>query len=458
MITAIIVSCSGPKSLTKKGVKFQEAGFYDEAIDYYVKALNKNENFIDAKIKLKEASKSVLTSLSSEFFIAYSSRDYKKAVHTFIKMESFVKKVNEHQANLSIASNYYSDFKESKEIYLNSEFKRANNLLAEENFKNAEQIFKEIRTIDSEFKKDEVAQLKNYSILEPKYRVGKSLLLSGSNRAAYYDFDFITNIDEDYRDAKFLKQEALTKAQYNIAVYEFENFTTEKGLHNVIRGQLIDEMLKQNNPFIKLIDRQNTASIIKEQKLTLDGMVQNESAIRVGGIIGAKALLEGKVLNVVKREGNLMSENKRAYSEYRVKLKNEETGKNYYETRYNKVRYVEYTRENVAEITFQFQLVSLETGEILLSRTYTRSEKSFANYATYQGNANTLVPGVWESLSENRASDKVINNRNSVSELRSLFSANKTPVAPHTLINKINQGITSEVIKEVINYNPETIR
>jgi hypothetical protein len=284
------------------------------------------------------------------------------------------------------------------------------------------------------------------------------MLLEGSYRAAYHEFNFITNTDPEYKDSQFLKEEALAKAQFNIAIYEFKNFTTEQGINDVIRGQIIDDMLKQNNPFIKLIDRQNTASIIKEQKLSLDGMVQNESAIKIGDMIGAKAIIEGKVLNVVKTEGRLMSENKRGYSEYRVKLKNEETGKSYYETRYNKVSYVEFTRENVAEVTFQFQLISTETGEILLSRTYTKVERSFANYAVYRGDYNKLVPGYWESSSERKANDRIETGRNNVSELRSLFTANKVPTPTHSLVSKINQSISNEVINEIVNFNPETIR
>ena len=48
-------SCDTPKSLTKKGNKFAKKKLYQEANIQYMKALNKKENFIDAKEGLRSS-------------------------------------------------------------------------------------------------------------------------------------------------------------------------------------------------------------------------------------------------------------------------------------------------------------------------------------------------------------------------------------------------------------------
>ena len=71
---------------------------------------------------------------------------------------------------------------------------------------------------------------------------------------------------------------------------------------------------------------------------------------------------------------------------------NKETGEKYFVTKYKAVRYSEYLQENKVYLSFNYRLVSLETGEVLVSKVVDRQEEDHMYYADYQGNRDALFP------------------------------------------------------------------
>ena len=54
--------------------------------------------------------------------------------------------------------------------------------------------------------------------------------------------------------------------------------------------------------------------------------------------------------------------------ERKVRKYDEETEKYFYETVYDKIKYQEYRGNTSVQVGFQFQLISTESGEILLTK------------------------------------------------------------------------------------------
>jgi len=75
-----------------------------------------------------------------------------------------------------------------------------------------------------------------------------------------------------------------------------------------------------------------------------------------------------------------------------VEQTNKETGEKYFATRYKPVRYSEYYQENKVVLSFNYRLVSLETGEVLVSKVAEQEAADHMYYATYDGNRDALVP------------------------------------------------------------------
>jgi tetratricopeptide (TPR) repeat protein len=455
LMISFLVSCNGPKKLTKKGNKYQEAGFYQEAIDHYIQALNKDKTYLEAQNQLKTAAREVLNDKTSVFFKAYNNQDYKQTVYSYLEIQKFIEFVNKYNADLSIPHQYTLDFEDAKSKYLNQQFELAGNKMGEEDFESAERILDEIHKLDPNFKGAEMDKIHEMAKLEPHYRAGKKHLMNDKNRAAYYEFEYVTKENSNYKDAKFLKEEALANAQYNIAVYDFQNYTDEKGAEELIRGKVIEQIINSNNPFVKIVDRQHSNKINLEQQNAIDGKYDRNTMIKAGNVLGAQAMLNGKIVQVKQVEGNMEVTSKKAYEKSREKIFDAQLDRHVYITNYKKVRYNEYSQKNYVILTFQYQLVSLETGEILSTRTFTEKKESSVNYAKYNGNYKNLVPGNWKNQGPIVEGDEIQKSRANVNNLQSLFTNSQEIMSTTLLTQQAYGAVVNDIVAAVLAYNPE---
>ena len=65
-----LASCTGSKSLAKKGAKLDAAGMYAEAAALYEQSAQRNQKNVEAKIGLKKTGQQLLNDKLSAFFKA----------------------------------------------------------------------------------------------------------------------------------------------------------------------------------------------------------------------------------------------------------------------------------------------------------------------------------------------------------------------------------------------------
>lgn len=455
ILSAFVLACTGPKSLTKKGDKFSEAGIHKEAINYYIKALTKKSSHVDALIGLKNSGQVVLNEYTSAFFKAYTVQEYKTAVYNYIELEEFVNKVNRYGADFTISAVYQEDFLDARSKYIAARFEEANQLLSEEKFKSANRICEEIEKLDPNFDGDNFEKIKEVSLLEPHYREGSEHFNNKKFRNAYYSFLFINDKNPNYKDTKFRLATSLENAQYNIGMLKFENYSNDASAAAYIASEITKQIINSNDPFVTLIDRSYTEKILKEQMLNYEGMTVGSGSIKAGELIGAKALLAGSVLKIEKQSAAPRAKKVKAYREERIKKYNSETKKSYYETKYHKTEYLEYYGYNKVSISFKFQLISTETGKILSSEVIEVSDKSEVNYATYSGNYKQLVPGTWKHKSVSSSADKVVTSRSARNSLKSYFTASTKLTPSAEIQTNLQKQIAYNSAKKILAFNPE---
>ncbi|MBK6343029.1 MAG: hypothetical protein IPF41_10715, partial [Flavobacteriales bacterium] len=130
--------------------------------------------------------------------------------------------------------------------------------------------------------------------------------------------------------------------------------------------------------------------------------------------------------------GQLRQSTKSGFEAYRVEQVNKETGEKYFVTRYKPVSYTEHYQENKARIAVNYRLISLETGEVLMSKSFDRESEDHMYYATYTGNRDALYPSL------NGAAD-LSNNRRG--DLRNLLNAPREVKSSATLGSElVRQG------------------
>jgi hypothetical protein len=176
----------------------------------------------------------------------------------------------------------------------------------------------------------------------------------------------------------------------------------------------------------------------------LSGVVDEATAVSVGQLVGAQAILTGTVLNYSTRTGQVRSQNVNAYEAFKVKKLNNEDGKYYFETRYKPVTYTQFTNSNSCSVSFQYKLINLKTGELIKTDIIEKSVIDEVNYASYGGNLNDLYPANGNNVSFNQ------NERRSMLNMMSARQELKpTGELSNELFNVVSKQLSGEIERAV---------
>ncbi len=392
----VAASCTGSKPLAKKAAKLDAGGMYAEAADMYLQSAIRNANNVDAKIGLKKTGQMLLNDKLSAFFKAFSmGEDKESAVNAFLDAQQYQQRVQRAGVVLEIPASYATDFKQVKSEYLLQLYDKGQEQLGQKDYPGAEATFAKIGQLEPGYK--DASSLQNVAFLEPLYISGKAAMAAGQYRKAYTDLGRVTARNAAYKDAAALQKQCVEKGRYPIAVMPFTTTTaaaagTKSAQAATMQALVTSALTNLNDPFITVVDRDNIQKILDEQKLGMSGVVDESSAVSAGKLLGAQAVLMGSLISYQEDNGRLRQSTKEGYEGYQVKELNAETGQEQYVTKYKPVNYVESYRENKAVISFSYKLVSLETGQVLMSKVVDRDAADHAWYATYDGNGQALLP------------------------------------------------------------------
>lgn len=451
LFSALLFSaCDTPKALTKKGDKYSEKSLHYDACQYYMKALRKKSDFLEAKTGLKSAGQKQINLYLDQFFKAKNFGEDRKAIYHYRDASNLQTTVSGYSVQLDIPSIYTSDYQLLVNNYVENTYEKAMQFLDDENFSESEILLKEISILKPNYKNTD--QLKDVATFEPIYRKANENLELEKFRAAYYEFD---KIPLSYKSCEERKQLALDAGLLTIGILKFDNASRKKGGESAISALVTDELMKLDNPFIKLVDRQLTQTFIDEQLLGLSGQVSEGSNAQAGELLGAKVVLTGKLVSFSKQHQPLSKSEKKAYLERKVRKYNSETEKYYYETVYDKIKFNEYNGSTSVQLGFQFQLISTETGEILLTKLYNLNQKDEVNFAESNHNYNKIIPGNWRWQNKGHSTDIISQSNTDKRALKQLFRNKKKLMSVDELATKMYKEIALKVSQKINDYNPE---
>lgn len=386
----VITSCTGTKKFTKMGQKQEAAGLVREAAGSYYTALQRKRENVDAQIGMKKTGQLVLNELLGDFAKKKSFGTAKEAVYSFHAARDYRDKIKRVGVELQLAEFYVMDYNSAREIFLKELYDEGTDLLEDEKYAEAEARFKEIKTLDPNYK--DANELGDIAFIEPVYDDAMEAFSAGQYRKAYENFDKVLGRRSDYKEAAAKKEEALKLGIFTIALLPYENATGQPGMDAKMNAYTLEALTNIHDPFLRVVDREHMQAILQEQKLQLSGVVNEQTAVEVGNLVGAQAILTGTVLSFDQNNGRLKTVEKEAYEAYKIEKTNPETGAKFFETRYRPVKYTEYYNSNSCSVAFQYKLISLKTGEILRTEIIEKSVSDEVLYAKYGGEGRSLVP------------------------------------------------------------------
>jgi hypothetical protein len=431
--------CTGSKSLSKKASKLEDAGLYSDAALFYYNSLLKNSNNIDARIGLTKTGQRVLNDKIDEFTKTKAMGERKEAVYAFLDAMAYHDKVERLGIDLEYPKYLNDDYESVKGEYIKALYDESNELMAEMKFERAKTLLKEIDRLEPDYLN--ISELKNTATNEPLYLQATRHFDAGRYRLAYYEFDEIYRNDPNYKDVAILRSECLDLGKFPVAIGEFDNTSSRKGLEKRLKAFVITELSAINDPFLRIVERDNLEMVLEEQRMNLSGIVDESTAVEVGNILGAKAIITGTLISFKEKEGRLRVTEKKGYEAYRIKLYNKEEDRHYYQTRYKPVTYKEYYNANEVSLSFQYKAISLETGEVLFSNIAEKNMSDDVYYASYDGEATRLYPAGKEGVLAGR-SDKA--------RLLNLLRANRSLRSVEELSNMAYSAVASDLSSELI--------
>jgi len=442
-VILMIAGCAS-KRYTKKASKFEEAGLYEDAAEYYYQAIKKKDSNVDAKLGLRKNGQLALDRKLSDFTFAYKQADYKKAVYNYLDAEKYYTKITAVNVELDFPEYHKEYYEEAKNDYLNQKYADGLDKLNREDFSAALMVLTEIKNIDANYK--DVQDLYITAKYEPMYRDANQYLETDLYRKAYYTFAAIIKGAGTYKQSVSLKDEAQEKGTITILVDDFSytNYTYNQIAQNVtsdIKGSLS----KLNNPFIRIID---------PSTLNVNIFQNGQMNMQAANLAGIKAVLSGKITRASAINGRLKKDNKRGYLKEVTKTKNE-LGEEIKKVKYIKTSYLEYKQENKASFGLEFKLVSTSDNSIMVSDVFTKNNSDKIHYATFNGDKKKLIPGYWKYKDRKSEKDVQKDNKTDIKKLQNLLKADKNIKSSNTLLNEIVNKTTKDLTEKVNKYNPE---
>ena len=276
-----------------------------------------------------------------------------------------------------------------KNDHLEEVYEEAVAHLENEAFGESLRDFDEVLRLDPKYK--DAKSLADIAYCEPLYRNGLKALEREHWRSAYDDFNACVARDTHFKDAKFLRDECLENGQFAIALVNFENGSNRLGMETKLKSYVQQALAESQDPFLHLVDRENQELILQEQQLTLSGVIDANSSVEVGGLMGAKAILKGTVISCDVNTSSRQRTDMQGFESYKVAKVNED-GKKVYETKYRPVIYQKYKQTREVKVTVQLSLVSLETGKTEMTEIIKREQNDVIEYARYGGDNNNIYP------------------------------------------------------------------
>lgn len=437
-----LAACQNSKYYTKVATKQENAGLVTAAAESYYTALQKNRTNVNAQIGMKKSGQLVLNSMLSEFTKQKNFGSEKEAVYGYLAAKEYRDKIKRVGVDLIIAEYFESDYESSKNAYLTQLYDEGTTLLENQRYNEAESRFAEIRKLDSNYKDSQ--ELGELAYVQPLYTEGKKLMDLKQYRAAYNQFQKILARNSSFRDTKDLSDECLEKGTYTIAIMNFDNATRSAGVDAKASAYVLSALTEVKDPFLRVVDRSSLETVLQEQKLQLSGVIDENTAVSVGQIVGAQALLTGTVLSYTEKTGRLQSKTRDGYSAYQEKYLNSEDGKYYFRTKYRPTTYTEYYNSNSVSISIQYKLINLQTGEIIKTDILTKESVDEVLYGNYSGEVVNLFPA------SNNGPNLATRDKQALNSLFQARQVLKTPLEISTgLYNGISKQMSSSIVQAV---------
>jgi hypothetical protein len=237
---------------------------------------------------------------------------------------------------------------------------------------------------------------------EDHYQKGLSLKSNNdreSQKNAAQQFQVAQSFVNNYKDAQDFYLICKNAGTTRIAILPFSNKSGKsrygsvgENISSSIRSALLNDHAIIE--FVNIIDRQQIDQIIKEQKLSQSGLVDSETSLEIGKLLGVHQIISGEVTYLTASKPEHLKNTQRYTKEVVIDTEayTDDEGKQKSRNIYGEVRATVTTHSisASAQIRASYQVLHAETAQVLNSEMVSGSRQFNFIWATYNGDQRAL--------------------------------------------------------------------
>lgn len=203
-----------------------------------------------------------------------------------------------------------------------------------------------------------------------------------------------------YKDAGDRYEQSRKSGIKRIAIIPFEDKTGKGGKYGAVSETILDEIVSDvmNDPsameFLEIITRDQLEQVMREQQLGLTGIIDDQTAVAVGKVLGVHEILSGKITQIMHTPERTIDE---TYTETaNVVVRTEKYVDDKGKTKERDVRgdvsakVTRYTRTTDAKINGSYRFIEVKTAKLKKSEAFTGQADFKAQWAVFAGDKRAL--------------------------------------------------------------------
>ncbi len=439
-------SCAAKKAF-KRALEYEESGQYFESANRDLESLDRRPDFEEAKTHLRGVAEQAYTELIDRAASFEIENDWLRAIDTYDRTENFARRCGRHGVTVqatdvghlradAVRRGTEYHYGNAEAHYSRREYELAipeylkvvqiaayhadtkarlwrchvevgNQLVTGGAFQQAITGWYVKALPYAEFATDQAAT-RNF-IADAYYRWAEKLAEDGDARGSYHRFGQALEAVPGYRDAEARAAEMYEEAVARVAVLPFRN-TTSRGnqYSNLLTEQLIAQCVNAELEFAIFATRDVIDQLLNEHQLSVMGVIDPETATRIGVLEGIDYFITGSVTQISTQTGRPNFQER----EHKIKyMGRDSTGAEVEMTR--SVFYREYTMRRTVEVAASYQIVDVDTGRIVKSEEFTDRVVDEARWVRFQGPINDLPRekrALLDAPTEPRTADMITND------------------------------------------------
>lgn len=384
-----LVACNSQKKALSEAQSLRAAGMHQMAFDRYYGIYVEAPSDHEAYKGLKETGSYLVNMAYAQVQMLVGQERYEGALKALDDAERFY---NQY-AWLELQRPFYAETirQEIHKSIADYNFAQAQDAVHREQWDEARMYLNTARRYNR--RKEEIEYLDLMIRILPDYKKGQKAMELKLYQEAYGYFEKVSRIDADFGNVLTLMDECLLNGRITLAVVQLPHHDGPRSQDRALVSAVKQAILAQNNPFVRLVSRDDLDYLLQEQRNSMLGTFDERALIEAGKLVGAEYIVLGDLLKYDLETRLTRDQAQKGF-----------TGRNILS---KKVEYYERESTLSLEALYRFTLVRAETGEVLAAENITFYEEDVIHWADYMGDHMSLYPGNWNYIGLPSLQDKV---------------------------------------------------